>query len=105
MVRPSGSKVASIEFGSSGSLDAGPALLERLNAPLLRRWEVGFEKSERQSADAATNWLVPIVHVEVDSVGREMMMSRIGRSCERHGRCFYLPTRSPAPIALTFCLS
>jgi len=56
--------VASIEFDTSGLLDAGSVLLERLNAALLRGWKVGFEEFERQSADAATNTLVPIVHVE-----------------------------------------
>jgi hypothetical protein len=52
--------MASIEFGTGDPLDAGSALVERLNAAFLRRWEVGFEKFERQSADAATNPLVPI---------------------------------------------
>jgi hypothetical protein len=56
----------------------------RLNAAFLRRWEVGFEKFERQSADAATNPLVPIAHVEVNNVGRNLVVPRIGCSCERH---------------------
>jgi len=96
-------EVASIEFGTGGPLDAGAALLERLNAALLRRWEVGFEKFERQSADAATNMLVPVVHVKVDSVLREVVVPRIGCSCERHGRCVYLPNaaRHRALLILT----
>ena len=73
-------EVASIEFDTSGPLDAGSALLERLDAPLLGGWKVGFEEFERQSADAATNTPVPIVHVEVDDVSREMVVSRIRRS-------------------------
>src|SRR5262245_58303379 len=97
-------EVASIEFDTSGPLDAGSALLERLDAALLGGWKVGFEKFERQSADAATNTLAPVVHVEVDNVGREVVVTRIGCSCERHGRCSYLPTRSPAPIAVTTLL-
>ena len=32
------------------ALDAGAALLEGLNAALLRRWKVEFEEFERQSA-------------------------------------------------------
>jgi hypothetical protein len=39
--------MASIEFGTGDPLDAGSALVERLNAAFLRRWEVGFEKFER----------------------------------------------------------
>ena len=89
-------EVASIEFGTGGPLDAGSALLERLDAALLGGWKVGFEEFERQSADAATNTSVPIVHVEVDDVSREMVVSRISCSGERHGRCFHLPTRSLA---------
>ena len=46
----------------------------------------------------APRTLVPIVHVEVDDVSREMVVSRIRCSCERHGRCFYLP--SPALVAV-----
>jgi hypothetical protein len=76
--------MASIEFGTGDPLDAGSALVERLNAAFLRRWEVGFEKFERQSGDAATNTLVPVAHVEVDNVGREMVVARIRCSCERH---------------------
>ena len=87
-------EVASIEFGTGGPLDAGAALLECLDAALLRGWEVGFEKFERQSADAAPNALVPISHVKVDKVGREVVVTGIGCSCERHGSYFYLPTRS-----------
>ena len=64
---------ASIKFGTGGSLDAGAALFERLDAALLSGWKVGFEEFERQSGDAATNTLVPIAHVEVDNVGREMV--------------------------------
>jgi hypothetical protein len=82
-------EVASIEFGTGGPLDAGAALLERLDAALLRGWEVGFEKFERQPADAATNTLAPIFHVKVDNVGREVVVTRIGCSCERHGRFSY----------------
>src|SRR5262245_59471684 len=84
-----GFKMASIEFGTRDPLDAGSAPVERLNAAFLRRWEVGFEKFERQSADAATNLLVPIAHVEVNNVGRNLVVPGIGCSCERHGRCFY----------------
>src|SRR5262245_36330555 len=62
-----GFKMASIEFGTGDPLDAGSALVERLNAAFLCRWEVRFEKFERQSADAATNPLVPIAHVEVNN--------------------------------------
>ena len=76
--------MASIEFGTGDPLDAGSALVERLNAAFLRRWEVGFEEFERQSADAATNPLVPIAHVEVNNVGRNLVVPRIGCSCERH---------------------
>ena len=90
----------SIEFGAGGPLDAGAALFERLDAALLRRWEVGFEKFERQSADAATNTLVAISHVKIDNVGREVVVTRISCSGEWHGRCFHLPTRSLALIAL-----
>jgi hypothetical protein len=84
--------MASIEFGTGDPLDAGSALVERLNAAFLCRWEVRFEKFERQSADAATNPLVPIAHVEVNNVGRNLVVPRIGCSCERHGRCFYPDT-------------
>jgi hypothetical protein len=59
--------VASIEFGTGGPLDAGAALFECLDAALLSGWKVGFEEFERQSADAATNTLVPVAHVEVDN--------------------------------------
>src|SRR5262249_42223262 len=81
----------SIEFGAGGPLDAGAALFERLDAALLGGWKVGFEEFERQSGDAATNTLVPVVHVEVDSVLREVVVPRIGCSRERHSRCVYLP--------------
>src|SRR5262245_1133008 len=90
-----GFKMASIEFGTGDPLDAGSALVERLNAACLPQWEVRFEKFERQSADAATNPLVLISHVKVDTVGREVVVTGIGCSCEGHGRCFYLPTRGP----------
>ena len=79
-----GFKMASIEFGTGDPLDAGSALVERLNAAFLRRWEVGFEEFERQSADAATNTPVRIAHVKVDNVGREVVVARIRCGCERH---------------------
>ena len=34
------------------------------------------------------NTLLPIVHVEVDNVGREMVLPRIDRSCKRHSALF-----------------
>jgi hypothetical protein len=80
--------VPSIKFGTSGLLDAGSALFERLDTALLSGWKVWFEEFERQSGDAATNMLLPIVHVEVDNVGREMVVPRIDCSCERHGASF-----------------
>jgi hypothetical protein len=67
--------MASIEFGTGDPLNAGSALVERLNAAFLRRWEVGFEEFEGQSADAAMNTPVCIAHVKVDNVGREVVVA------------------------------
>jgi hypothetical protein len=53
-------------------------LLERLHTVFLCWGKLGFQGFERQSADPTKNMPIPIIHVEVNNVAREMMMSRIG---------------------------
>jgi hypothetical protein len=49
-------------------------LLERLHTAFLCWGELGLQHFERQSADTAANMPMPIIHVEVNNVAREMMV-------------------------------
>src|SRR5262245_20516146 len=63
-------------------------LLKRLHTAFLCWGKLGFQDFERQSADPATNTPIPVIHVEMNSLTREMMVPRIGRGHQRHDSLF-----------------
>jgi hypothetical protein len=68
----------SVKFSARSPLDAASMLLERLHTAFLCWGKLWFEDFESQSADPATNTPMPIIHVEVNNVAREMMVPRVG---------------------------
>src|SRR5262245_48104117 len=63
-------------------LDAGPALVERLDAALLRMRKLRCEDFERRLGQAAPELPIPVVHVEVHVVGHALVVARV--DCGRH---------------------
>src|SRR5262245_19640331 len=81
-------QLSSVKFSARGPLDASPMLLERLHTSFLCWGKVGLQHFQRQSADTATNTPMPIIHVEVNNVAREMMVPRVACGHQRHGSLF-----------------
>src|SRR5262245_54275665 len=81
-------QLSSVKFSARGSLDASPMLLERLHTGFLCWGKIGLQHFQRQSADTATNTPMPIIHVEVNNVAREMMVPRVACGHQRHGSLF-----------------
>jgi hypothetical protein len=63
-------------------------LLERLHTAFLCWEKLGLQHFERQSADGATNTPLPVTHVEINSIAREMVVPRIGCGHQRHDQLF-----------------
>jgi hypothetical protein len=91
-------QVSSVKFSARSPLDASPMLLERLHTSFLCWGKVGLQHFQRQSADTAANMPMPIIHVEVNNVAREMMVPRVACGRQRHDALFLkVSTRSFRP--------
>jgi hypothetical protein len=63
-------------------------LLERLQTAFLCWRKLGLQHFERQSADTAANMPMPIIHVEVNNIAREMMVPWVACGHQRQGSLF-----------------